>query len=46
MRLRHAPGVTPVILEEATLVRGRDTIADVDVAWNSPAPRALPAVEG
>jgi hypothetical protein len=46
MRLRHAPGVTPVILEEATLVRVLDTLADVDVAWSFPAPRALPAVEG
>lgn len=41
LRLRHAPGVTPVILEEATLVRVLDSLADVDVAWSFPAPRAL-----
>lgn len=41
LRLRHAPGVTPVILEEATLVRVLDTIPGVDVASSFPAPRAL-----
>lgn len=41
LRLSHAPGVTRVILEEATLVRVLDTIPGVDVASSFPAPRAL-----
>ncbi len=41
LRLRHASGVTPVMLEEATLVRVLDTIPGVDVASSFPAPRAL-----
>lgn len=41
LRLRYAPGVKPVILEQATLVRVLDALPGVDVGADFPGPRAL-----